>query len=341
MLLSILIPAYNCEKYLDGCLGSVVEQSCLDYELILLNDGSTDGTPEKCRAWAEQYPDRIRYLSQENAGIYSTRRRLLRESRGDYLCFLDADDNYIGDDVLAKVKNVIEETDCDIVFFDATSNMNTMKRKFCYPYQNGEVFEGEKIAEIYRLFLNTKQFQHLWNKVFRRTLVDFDSPDVPFSFRMLRDGPYQFLPILSKADKIVCLNEALYFYRTDNVNSVSHSFKLEFYDSMVALHQRILEHSRNWKHKNADTDDYVKASCTADMCICAIKARNLPADAPVSRGEYLKRIGQEPLFRRQYTLKHLAAFRKPIAWALYHGQYWLVDLTSSLVGLGKSMMKRG
>ena len=339
MFFSVLIPAYNCEKYIDGCISSIMDQSCRDFELIIVNDGSKDGTANKCKTWMEKYPRQIRFITKDNSGAYLTRRRLLREAKGDYVCFIDADDNYIGPDVLACLKEKIEETDCDIVFFDATSELNTMTKMFDYPYANGEIFEGDRIAEIYRLFVNTKKFQHLWNKAFKRTLIDYETPDEPFKFRMLRDGVYQIVPLLSNADKIVYIDKVFYFYRTDNEQSVSHSFKIDFYYSMVALHQRILDCSKEWKHKNAETDDYVKAGCTADMCISAIKARDLPNDTPMSRKQYIKMIGEEPLFRKQYTQKHLAKFRKPIAWALYHKQYWMVDCISSLVGAGKKVAK--
>ncbi len=339
MFFSILIPAYNCEKYIDDCISSIINQNCHDFELIIANDGSKDGTADKCRVWANKYPELIRFISKDNSGAYLTRRRLLREAKGEYVLFIDADDHYISNDALMLIKQKIEETEADLLFFDATVDLATMRKMFDYPYQNGEVFENERIAEIYRLFVNTKKFQHLWNKVFKRSLIDYEQPDELFAFKMLRDGVYQIVPIISKADKIVYLDEILYFYRTDNENSLSHSFKIDFYYSMVALHSRILKSSKHWKHKDCETDDYVKAGCTADMCISAIKARDLPKNTPMSKSDYIRMIGSEPLFRQQYTQKHLNSFRKPIAWALYHKQYWIVSLISSLVGVGKKLVK--
>lgn len=339
MFFSILIPAYNCERYIDDCINSIMKQSCNDFEVIIINDGSKDNTATKCNIWVDKYPERIRYISQANSGTYLTRRRLLREAKGDYVCFIDADDYYMGSDVFESLKKLIDETQCDIAFFEATSDVSTMKKMFDYAYTDGEVFEGVRLAEIYRLFVNTKKFQHLWNKVIKRSLVDYETLDEPFDFRMLRDGVYQIVPLLSKADRIVYLDKTCYFYRTDNETSVSHSFKIDFFYSMVALHKRILESSKEWKYKNSDTDDYVKAGCTMDMCISAIKVRELPKDSVISRVEYLKMIGEEPLFRRQYTQKHLDKFRKPIAWALFHKQYWIVNIISSFVGVGKSVIK--
>lgn len=340
MLFSVLIPAFNCEKYIDSCISSVMNQTFQDFELVIVDDGSSDKTAEKCSAWAGKYPEQVRFISKDNSGVYLTRRCLLREAKGEYICFIDADDKYIGNDVLAEIKRVIDSTSCDLVFFNATSDLHTMKKMFNYTYLDGQTFEEDDIAEIYRLFVNTKEFQHIWNKVFKKTLIDYETTDEPFGFRMLRDGVFQLVPIISNAEKIVYLDKVLYFYRTDNENSVSHVFKIDFYYSMVVLHKRILEYSRTWKHKNDETDDYIKAGCTADMCISAIKARDLPKSAPINRNEYIKMISNEPLFRQQYNQKHLDNFRKPVAWALYHRQYWMVNMTSSIVGIGKKAVKK-
>lgn len=341
MFFSILIPAYNCEKYIDECIRSIMNQKCYDFELIIANDGSKDRTADKCKAWRDKYPHQIRYISKDNTGAYLTRRRLLREAKGEYVLFIDADDKYISSETLSHIKKVIEETEADLVFFDATTDVESRIKMFNYSYENGKIFEGDQVAELYRLFVNTKKFQHLWNKAFKRSLVDYDEPDEPFKFRMLRDGVYQIVPILSKVDKAAYLDEVLYYYRTDNEQSVSHGFKIDFYYSMIALHQRILDCSKDWKHKNDETADYVKAGCTTDMCISAIKARDLPENTSINRKQYIKMIGEEPLFRKQYTLKHLANYRKPIAWALFYKQYWMVYLASSFVGVVKQFINRG
>ena len=89
-MISIIVPVYNAEAYLDRCIESVVTQSFQDLELILVNDGSTDTSPEKCRAWA--HDPRVVFLSTENKGVSAARNLGLQQARGTWILFLDSDD---------------------------------------------------------------------------------------------------------------------------------------------------------------------------------------------------------------------------------------------------------
>ena len=95
MLFSVLIPVYNTSKYLDECINSVLSQTEKNFEIVLLNDGSTDNSGDICDSYAEKYPDFIRVIHKENEGLMMTRRRGFKEAKGDYFICLDSDD-YLG-----------------------------------------------------------------------------------------------------------------------------------------------------------------------------------------------------------------------------------------------------
>lgn len=88
---SIIIPCYNVEAYIDECIDSVLLQTYSHYEIILIDDGSTDGTHQRCKYW-EKHDDRIRLITQKNAGLSEARNSGIRAARGDYLIFVDSDD---------------------------------------------------------------------------------------------------------------------------------------------------------------------------------------------------------------------------------------------------------
>ena len=89
MMFSVIIPAYNAEHFIDASVISVLSQSCDDYELIIVDDGSQDGTREKIFAYSDS---RIKYIYQDNGGVSSARNRGILESNGEFVCFLDSDD---------------------------------------------------------------------------------------------------------------------------------------------------------------------------------------------------------------------------------------------------------
>ena len=92
MFFSISVPVYNAEKYLDRCINSILSQTFSDFELILVDDGSTDKSLEICNNWKAKFPDKIKVVHKANSGSLFTRRICLFESAGEYLYVMDADD---------------------------------------------------------------------------------------------------------------------------------------------------------------------------------------------------------------------------------------------------------
>ena len=93
MFLSIIIPVYNVEKYLEKCVESILGQVEDDCEIILVDDGSTDGVcPELCDKYAEKYPEKVRVIHKLNGGVGDARNVGVENSKGDYICFIDSDD---------------------------------------------------------------------------------------------------------------------------------------------------------------------------------------------------------------------------------------------------------
>lgn len=90
-LVSIIIPVYNMEEYLDNCIKSIIRQTYSNFEILLIDDGSTDQSKSLCISW-EKRDNRIRFFNHDNHGVSYTRNRGLKESRGEYIIFIDADD---------------------------------------------------------------------------------------------------------------------------------------------------------------------------------------------------------------------------------------------------------
>ena len=133
MQLSIIIPAYNAEKYLDECLASCYRQemSECDYELIIINDGSTDGTLAKVQEWAGKHSN-IKIISQENKGLSISRNAGVEAAQGDYLMFLDSDDQLV-ENSLVRILTKCRKDDLDMLRICAADVINGQsKRRFIF-----------------------------------------------------------------------------------------------------------------------------------------------------------------------------------------------------------------
>lgn len=156
-LVSVVIPVYNVEEYLDDCIKSVITQTYKDLEIILVDDGSTDLSPQICEQYAMR-DNRIKVIHQQNKGISVARNVGMTYATGSYIYFLDSDD-YIMTNAIRIMYDTIEKENSEIVFCDAETVVNSQKddlniltynRKKCYGSMGGEM--------LYHLRLNGEFF---------------------------------------------------------------------------------------------------------------------------------------------------------------------------------------
>lgn len=122
-LVSVIIPVYNVRKYLDACLESVLNQTYRNTEIIIINDGSTDGSDAICENFRLRYPDQIVYICQPNGGLSIARNSGLSIAKGDYIMFVDSDDTIIPDAV-CRLVDIQKRTNADIVITNFTKSGN-------------------------------------------------------------------------------------------------------------------------------------------------------------------------------------------------------------------------
>ena len=167
MKYSIIVPEYNAEMTLCRCLDSIVNQAFSDYELLLINDGSTDGSDAICRRYAEMYPQ-IRYFVKENGGVSSARNLGLEQARGEYVLFVDSDD-FVSDDYFKSISLNIESYDPDLLMF---GYYNCDGEKLAVTKPNAFFVQSENsIAYYVSSVMKDYLFSSLWNKVFRRSIL--------------------------------------------------------------------------------------------------------------------------------------------------------------------------
>ena len=176
MLFSVIIPIYNVEPYLRECLDSVAAQSCQDFETILVDDGSPDGSAAICDEYAAKY-SRFSVIHKENGGLVSARKAGIRQASGEYVVCLDGDDRLVPD-MLENAQGIIESFHPDVItsavdfFTDADP---TRKRTVHEPLQDGFYSRKEVCELIWPQMLMMRDMRHsfyyLCAKVIRRSLL--------------------------------------------------------------------------------------------------------------------------------------------------------------------------
>lgn len=172
-LISVIMPVYNSAEFLHLAVDSVKNQTMEDWELLLIDDGSSDESGKLCDAYAEEDP-RIRVFHQENSGITKTRNRGIKESRGKYITFIDNDDEYLPD-ILERTCSLAEQYEADIVKFgyhvdEDYPNGLKVTRDSCV--KKLTILTEENLAEEYQNVRDSGYFNMIWNGIYRRSLFE-------------------------------------------------------------------------------------------------------------------------------------------------------------------------
>lgn len=211
--ISVIVPVYKVEQYLNRCIQSIVNQSYNDLEIILVDDGSPDGCPSICNGWAVR-DKRIKVIHKENGGLSSARNAGLDVATGDYIAFVDSDD-YVASDIFeimldAAIRNNVDVACCGRVRVSAAGEIEM----FTLPEE--QVFTGEEA--IKQLLIGGTIEEAAWDKLYKADI---------FNKRRFPDGEInedivQTIEILGTCRQIVHVGKALYYY-CENRNSITTS----------------------------------------------------------------------------------------------------------------------
>ena len=197
-MISIVVPIYNVEKYLEKCLDSILAQDYFDYEVLLINDGSKDNSEEICLRYASKHQN-FSYYKKENGGLSDARNYALPFTKGEYICFIDSDD-YIRKDYLSKLYEKAQEDNSDIVICD-----------YYDKYEDKEILRKGKANindnEIKDYLLSPP---NAWNKLYKKEL--FINNNIEYAKGLYYEDLATTPLLLLNAKKISYVEEALYYY---------------------------------------------------------------------------------------------------------------------------------
>lgn len=207
--ISVIVPVYKVEHFLDRCIRSIVEQTLEEFELILVNDGSPDNCPMICDTWAEK-DSRIKVVHKTNGGISDARNAGLDIATGEYIGFVDSDD-YIRKDMYELLLNILDSTGADFI----KSNYISFEEEEIPVYESADaritIFDTVEALEN---FMNQEWSSEkpmkstIWDGLYKKELFS----NIRFPKGKINEDTFIFPELILKAKKIVHINEAYYYY---------------------------------------------------------------------------------------------------------------------------------
>ncbi|MDC2771565.1 glycosyltransferase [Bacteroides ovatus] len=327
--LSIIVPIYNVEKYLDRCMQSLLKQTLRDIEIILVDDGSPDNCPNKCDSYA-LCDKRIKVIHKKNEGLGFARNSGLEIASGDYVAFVDSDD-FVSLDMYKTLINLATKNNCDAVycgFYKEYKQGTYSKVQECEKYTE---FIGDELKEISIDFIASEPFSKMeykhdmsvWHSIYRRKIIednnirfvserDYASEDVPFQ-----------IDFLLKSRKVAFIPDLLYTYCFNGI-SLTKRISLDKFEKFVALYYLLID-----KTKNADVNGLRAKRLiigNARALIRTILRSNLDKE---TRKRIISEIHKHHIWNEikpVYKLNYLPFHQRIILWGIYNNKPLITTL---------------
>lgn len=226
-LFSVIVPVYNKEKYIMECIDSILNQSFNNFELILVDDGSTDSCYRICNEYSK-IDNRIKVIHKENEGLVSARKKGVLFSIGEYIICVDADD-YLKKDYLLNISKEIENNNPDIV---CTSHCVFKKREKVkrIRFKAGHYKKKDIESRIYPFLIQSKNTKHfpvnIWAKAYKKELYFNVQMDVYDKVNIGEDGCVS-IPCIYLANSLSIINDNSYVYRINDDSMTSKKTALD------------------------------------------------------------------------------------------------------------------
>ena len=221
-MISVIVPVYNVEEYLEECLNSIQHQTYTDIEVILVNDGSRDGSKEICERYCQQ-DSRFHLINQENKGLSGARNRGMTESKGELITFVDSDD-VLKEDMLEQLIKQVTSDDIDIVECWYTNDQKEIE--IPSPENVKIIFQGNAQEALVSLCKDNIVRLNAVAKLFRRQVI----VNFPFLEGLFYEDVYGGMGILKQIHKMVKIDYIGYYYRVRSGSIMNREFSLKNLD---------------------------------------------------------------------------------------------------------------
>jgi glycosyltransferase involved in cell wall biosynthesis len=240
--ISIVVPIYNVELYLNKCIESLINQSYKNIEIVLVDDGSPDKCPEICDTWKKK-DERIKVIHKKNGGLSDARNFGISNSTGKYICFVDSDD-YVNKDYIKKlytaiIQNNVNISQCGINYVNDSNQLLEQKG-----YDIDCLLNGENVIMDY---YGSHYIENVvvWNKMYKKSLFK----SIIFPVGKIHEDEFTTYKLIYNEEKIAITKDCLYNYRQTNNSIMRSTFNMKKLDKLDALKERL----KYYANVNANT----------------------------------------------------------------------------------------
>lgn len=271
---SIIVPIYNVEKYIDRCFETLVNQTYNNYEIIAVNDGSKDSSISKIKKYCDKYSN-IKLLNKENGGLSSARNFGLKHVEGEYVMFVDSDD-WLDLDAIERCMEKVNENDYDLVLFPYKKEFDNNSIKVSFFGQSMEFNEKEYLNKIYRRFfglyenelLNPDKLDELstaWGKLYKYELIrntEFTDTKI-----IGTEDVWYNINALKNVKKAYYIDDVYYHYYKDNNGSLTRNYKPKLFEQWSTLYSYMKNYIKENNLDRVNTEALNNRICLNELLL--------------------------------------------------------------------------
>ena len=311
--LSIVVPIYNSEKYLNECIESIVNQTFDDFELILVNDGSKDNSLLICKQWGKK-DKRIKIIDKENGGVSSARNAGIKIANGEYIGFVDSDD-YINECMYEKLIGAIEKGNADISICKRVIPGRERNYGHDYPVRECFTFKSSK-GKWKKMFYQGDLETFVTNKLFKSAFLK--ESGVRFKKYPLFEDRLYLTQLYICNPRMIYVDEKLYFYRPVEESGV-HRYCAQRFLIIKEIYKHELELNR--KYENEEYLQIINKRLAESIANCIIQEKKNKMEQQNIALESIRRAEEFQNTYLEINTFNLSFKKKKIICLLYNKKY--------------------
>ena len=266
VIVSVIIPIYNVENFIDRGISFLLNQTYRHFEIILVDDGSTDGSLEKCQYWAQR-EERISVIHQENQGAGGARNKGIDNAKGRYIYFFDIDDE-ISNELIELNVQIMESYKVDFVLFGYRSVETAYKSETVVSFQDSIIRSNTDLRDKYIELFILKMNGFPWNKFYRKSFLD--RYNIRFANQRIQQDEVFHLKVYHYLDNAYVSSNVLYTYYIYNNGNTRSRFIPNRFDIYKSVRRHFDELKKYWNLKDKRLDDYLNKRFYQSVMACLL-----------------------------------------------------------------------